>query len=213
MPTPDAPRRDTDRVKDRVTKITFDDEKVAMRTAASRRRAELAAAMPDANQALVAHADAVLALAGGGIMAGYLPIRSELSPLPLMRALVGAGCATAMPITPPPGNPLVFCRWAPGDPLVDGPYNTRQPPDDGNPVTPGLILAPMLAFDDAARRLGYGGGFYDRTLAKIRDGGHAVTAIGIAYDEQQTDRVPTGPHDMKLDGVLTPAGLRLVEGG
>jgi 5-formyltetrahydrofolate cyclo-ligase len=202
MPTPDAPRRDTDRVKDRVTKITFDDEKVAMRTAASRRRAELAAAMPDANQALVAHADAVLALAGGGIMAGYLPIRSELSPLPLMRALVGAGCATAMPITPPPGNPL-----------VDGPYNTRQPPDDGNPVTPGLILAPMLAFDDAARRLGYGGGFYDRTLAKIRDGGHAVTAIGIAYDEQRTDRVPTGPHDMKLDGVLTPAGLRLVEGG
>lgn len=212
MPTPDAPRH-ADRIKDRVTDITLDDEKAAMRSAASQRRAELAAAMPDVGQALAAHVDAVLKLCEGGIIAGYLPIRSELSPLPLMRALVDAGASTAMPLTPPPGNPLVFCRWAPGDPLVDGPYGTRQPPDDGDPVSPRLILAPMLAFDDAARRLGYGGGFYDRTLAAIRAEGRQVTVIGIAYDEQQTERVPTGPHDMKLDGALTPAGLRLVETG
>jgi 5-formyltetrahydrofolate cyclo-ligase len=196
-----------------VTDITLDDEKAAMRSAASQRRAELAAAMPDAGQALALHVDAVLKLCEGGIIAGYLPIRSELSPLPLMRALVDAGASTAMPLTPPPGNPLVFCSWAQGDPLVGGPYGTRQPPDDGDPVSPRLILAPMLAFDDAARRLGYGGGFYDRTLAAIRAEGRQVTVIGIAYDEQQTERVPTGPHDMKLDGALTPAGLRLVETG
>ena len=78
-------------------------------------------------------------------------------------------------------------------------------------IVPRLVLAPMLAFDDAAGRLGYGGGFYDRTLAGIRADGQAVTAIGIAFDGQQVASVPTGPYDMPLDGVLTPTGLRLME--
>ena len=189
------------------------DAKAALRQTAGKRRALLAREQADADTILAGHADAIAQLAEGGIVAGYLPIKSELSPLALVAALTAAGVPTAMPVTPPPGQPLIFHRWAAGDPLEDGPYGTRQPPTHLDVVIPRVVLAPMLAFDDAARRLGYGGGFYDRTLAKIRDGGHAVTAIGIAYDEQQTDRVPTGPHDMKLDGVLTPAGLRLVEGG
>ena len=75
-------------------------------------------------------------------------------------------------------------------------------------MTPDVILAPMLAFDDEGWRLGYGGGFYDRTLAALRAGGRRVAALGIAYDGQVVDKVPTGPFDMRLDGVLTPSGLR-----
>ena len=110
-------------------------------------------------------------------------------------------------------------RWRRVADMADG----STPPDAASGAVLQLRLANVLvehevadaeiALDDAARRLGYGGGFYDRTLAAIRAEGRQVTVIGIAYDEQQTERVPTGPHDMRLDGVLAPAGLRLVETG
>ena len=113
-----------------------------------------------------------------------------------------------MPETPEPGRPLVFRRWAPGDALVDGPYGTQQPSPTADILTPGVVLAPMLAFDAGCRRLGYGGGFYDRTLGGLRAAGSAVTAIGIAFDGQLVDKVPVGPYDIALDAVLTPSGLR-----
>ena len=113
-----------------------------------------------------------------------------------------------MPVTPEPGNPLLFRAWAPGAPLADGPYNTKQPPSDAAEMIPSVVLAPMLAFDSSCWRLGYGGGFYDRTLSGLRAAGRHVVALGIAYDGQFVDKVPTGPYDMRLDGVLTPSGLR-----
>ncbi len=187
------------------------DAKLEMRRNAAALRKQLAADFPGADAELAGHADAIIKLAGGGVVAGYLPIRSELSPLPLIAALAGCGVVTALPITPPAGNPLVFHQWATDDALQNGPYGTCQPLPNLPVVVPRLVLTPMLAFDDAARRLGYGGGFYDRTLAGIRAGGQAVTAIGIAFDGQQVPSVPTGPYDMPLDGVLTPTGLRLME--
>ena len=144
---------------------------------------------------------------GTGIYAAYLPIRSELSPLPLVAALTDLGIATALPVTPQSGNPLTFYRWAPGMRLVDGPYNTKQPPLSSESVIPDVILAPMLAFDAGCRRLGYGGGFYDRSIASLRDSGYEVVVIGIAFAGQQVDRVPTGPYDMALDAVWTPDGV------
>jgi len=187
--------------------------KAALRKEAARHRATLAAGDPDAADRLAAQAGIIAALAGdgqegAGIVAAYLPIRSELSPLPLVSALVAAGLGTAMPVTPEAGHPLRFRAWAPGDDLAEGPYNTQQPAASAPEVTPTVILAPMLAFDDAGWRLGYGGGFYDRTLAALRGGGHRVCALGIAYDGQHVAAVPTGPYDMRLDGVLTPSGLR-----
>ena len=140
-------------------------------------------------------------------MAAYLPIRSELSPLPLVAALTARGVVTAMPVTPEPENPLSFHQWALGDLLVDGPYKTRQPSADAPAVIPSLILAPMLAFDAACWRLGYGGGFYDRTLGGLRAAGRSVMAVGIAYAGQKVDHVPVGPYDMALDGVLTPSEM------
>ena len=187
--------------------------KAALRRQAASHRAALAARDPEAADRLAAQAGIIAALAGegqdhAGVVAAYLPIRSELSPLPLVAALVAAGIGTAMPVTPDPGHPLMFRTWAPGDDLAEGPYKTKQPQPRAPEVTPTVILAPMLAFDDDGWRLGYGGGFYDRTLGALRGAGHNVAAIGVAYDGQHVADVPTGPHDMPLDGVLTPSGLR-----
>ena len=201
--------------------------KSALRKQAGARRAGLVAEDPDAAVRLAAQSDIIADMARWdklaaderaaddrpAIVAAYLPIRSELSPLPLVDRLAARGIVTAMPETPAPGNALVFRRWAPGDDLVDGPYGTRQPSPVAPVVVPTVILAPMLAFDPACWRLGYGGGFYDRTLAGLRDDGLAVTAIGIAFDGQLVDKVPVGPFDVPLDAVLTPSGLRPAQAG
>lgn len=194
-------------------------EKAALRKHAGKTRAALAADDADAAGRLAAQAGIVAEIAmslsdspdNGGdapAIAAYLPIRSELSPLPLIEALAANGFATAMPVTPKPGNLLLFRAWAPGAPLANGPYNTKQPPSGSALVIPSVILAPMLAFDSSCWRLGYGGGFYDRTLSGLRAASRHVVALGIAYDGQLVDKVPTGPYDMRLDGVLTPSGLR-----
>lgn len=204
-------------------------EKTALRKTAAAARAATAAADPSAADRLAAQAPILVRIASqlihdapdrasdhpsdhapdrAPVIAAYLPIRSELSPMALVSALAAAGMVTAMPVTPSPGNPLSFRAWSPGDALADGPYNTKQPPPDWPDITPDVILAPMLAFDVSCWRLGYGGGFYDRTLAGIRGAGRSVVALGVAYDGQYVEAVPTGPYDMKLDGVLTPSGLR-----
>ena len=185
----------------------YADEKAALRKLAARNRMSLIGRNPSAADDLVDQLDTVLQRCGNGVYAAYLPIRSELSPLPLVAALVARGIVTAMPVTPKPGNPLAFYRWSPGMRLDDGPYNTKQPPKDGEYLVPDVILAPMLAFDAGCWRLGYGGGFYDRSIARLREAGHQVMAIGIAFAGQRVDKVPTGPYDMVLDAVWTPDGV------
>ena len=186
--------------------------KADLRKQAAARRTALMESDPDAPARLAAQADIIINIAQqdapAGSVAAYMPIRSELSPLPLVAALSAAGIPTAMPETPSPGNPLVFRQWALGDDVVDGPYGTSQPSPAAPIVTPRVILAPMLAFDASCWRLGYGGGFYDRTIAGMRGDGHVVTVIGIAFDGQLVDKVPVGPFDMPLDAVLTSSGLR-----
>ena len=186
--------------------------KAELRQQAAIARKALVNADPEAPARLAAQSDIIMRMVQDerptGVVAAYMPIRSELSPLRLVAALVAQGIVTAMPETPSPGHPLIFRRWAPGDDLVDGPYGTSQPSPAAPVMVPRVILAPMLAFDSACWRLGYGGGFYDRTLAGLRDAGQRVTAIGIAFDGQLVDKVPVGPFDMPLDAVLTPSGLR-----
>lgn len=186
--------------------------KAELRQQAAIARKALVNADPEAPARLAAQSDIIMRMVQDerptGVVAAYMPIRSELSPLRLVAALVAQGIVTAMPETPSPGHSLIFRRWAPGDDLVDGPYGTSQPSPAAPVMVPRVILAPMLAFDSACWRLGYGGGFYDRTLAGLRDAGQRVTAIGIAFDGQLVDKVPVGPFDMPLDAVLTPSGLR-----
>ena len=152
-------------------------------------------------------------LKDGAIVAGYWPIKTELDPRPLMTALRGIGLNTSLPATPTPGAPLIFHEWQDGDDVIAGMYGTSEPVSSAPVCYPELLLVPMLAFDDEGFRLGYGGGFYDRSLEELRAMGGAVYALGIAYDAQRVDEVPIGAHDAQLDGVLTGSGLFLPQKG
>ena len=134
----------------------------------------------------------------GAIIAGYWPMGDEMDPRPLMLALASRGHAIALPVTPPRGQPLAFRAWAPGAALSPGPMGTSEPVA-GEELRPDVVLVPLLAFDRAGRRLGYGGGYYDRTLATLP----GAKAIGIAYAGQEMAEVPAGPQDMRLPLIAT----------
>ena len=190
----------------------IDAAKAACRQQATLKRAKLANASPEAAITLAGHAAHLTSCFGRGVYAGYMPIHSELSPLVLLEHLVSLGCDLALPITPQAGQPLGFHRWEIGGLLDDGPYGTKQPPADNDKCTPDVILAPMLALDAEGWRLGYGGGFYDRTVAGLRRFGQRVTLIGIAYEGQKVEKIPVGPFDMPLDAVLSLAGMFELDG-
>lgn len=147
------------------------------------------------------------------VVSAYHPMRTELDPLPLLQSLAERGFATCLPVVGGRDSPLLFRAWSPGAPTVAAGFGTRQPPPDAAVAVPQLLLVPLLAFDRRGFRLGYGGGYYDRTLQALRalpgvgqEG--AVLAIGVAFDEQEVDAVPHLDYDQRLDGIVTPSGLR-----
>jgi 5-formyltetrahydrofolate cyclo-ligase len=154
------------------------------------------------------HGLALIATLGApGEVSGYHPIRDELSPVRLMEALLAAGWRLSLPVVTGKTSPLTFRRWAPGGALIEAGFGLRIPPGSAPSVTPSVLLVPLAAFDSSGFRIGYGGGYYDRTLAGFRAAGR-VTAIGIAYECQQVAAVPREPHDQRLDHILTPSGVR-----
>ncbi|MCA3285601.1 MAG: 5-formyltetrahydrofolate cyclo-ligase [Roseomonas sp.] len=138
----------------------------------------------------------------GAIIAGYWPMGDEMDPRPLMLALASRGHAMALPVTPPRGQPLAFRAWAPSAALRPGPLGTSEPVA-GEELRPDVLLVPLLAFDRAGRRLGYGGGYYDRTLAALP----GAKPIGIAYAAQEMAEVPAGPQDFHLRLIATEGGV------
>ncbi|NKC33554.1 5-formyltetrahydrofolate cyclo-ligase [Falsiroseomonas selenitidurans] len=139
----------------------------------------------------------------GAIVAGFWPMGAEIDIRPALAALHARGHRIALPVTPRRGNPLAFRQWQPGDTLARGPLGTSQPGPEAPPVVPDWLLVPLLAFDRAGHRLGYGGGYYDRTLAALP----GATAIGVAYAAQEVDEVPVGVDDAPLAAIATERGM------
>jgi 5-formyltetrahydrofolate cyclo-ligase len=167
------------------------DDKSALRAAMRKRRKAVHG--PAGALALAAQAKA-LPLPATGAIALYQAAGSEIDPAMLARALHEAGRSLCLPVTLAPEQPLIFRRWQPGDALAPDALGMEAPLADAPLVRPAVVLAPLVAFDPLGGRLGQGGGFYDRTLAALRaDGG--VVAIGLAYDEQQVERLDRGPFD------------------
>jgi 5-formyltetrahydrofolate cyclo-ligase len=179
--------------------------KAALRRAALARREELP---PDQRQAaglVVAERGLPIEVVPGAIVSGFSPMKSEISPLPLLRRLADAGLSLALPVVTGRGQPLVMRAWSFGAPLVSGVWGIREPPADAPELYPDILIVPLLAFDRRGYRLGYGGGYYDRTIARLRTM-KPVTAVGIAFSAQQIEDVPITPRDERLDLVLTEAG-------
>jgi 5-formyltetrahydrofolate cyclo-ligase len=163
-------------------------------------------AMPGAVRAAAAQAIAArpfpLALPAGGCVSGFMPLKSEISPIPLMRKLADAGVRLALPVVVGRGKLLVMRTFAFGDTLASGVWGIREPKPDAAEVFPDVLLVPLLAFDRRGNRIGYGGGYYDLTITALR-ARQPILAAGIAFAEQELIKVATGPRDARLDLVLT----------
>jgi 5-formyltetrahydrofolate cyclo-ligase len=142
----------------------------------------------------------------GLVVSVFWPIRDEPDTRPLLAALSEAGFRVALPVTPPRGEPLRFRAWSTGEPLQPGRFGTVEPPISAPECNPDLLFVPLAAFDRRGFRLGYGAGFYDGALARLRRL-KPVRAVGVAFAAQQVDVVPTEPHDQPLDALLTEGGL------
>ena len=154
------------------------------------------------------HGLELIARTQGSVISGYLPIRDELSPVPLLEALNAQDRILVLPVIETKWAPLIFRLWRPGDPLRNAGFGLREPLADRPLIPPDILLIPLAAFDSTGFRIGYGGGYYDRTLALYR-AERMVAAIGIAYDEQEVPSFMHSPHDQRLDYVITPAGVRI----
>ncbi len=180
--------------------------KAALRTEALARRATLdEPARKQVADQLVATIDA-LALAPGAVVSGFVPVRGEIDPMPLLEALSARGHPLALPAVVGPTE-LVFRRWRPGEALEAAGFGLRHPPPEAGLVDPDVLLVPLAAFDRRGHRIGYGRGYYDRALARLDAIGRR-RAIGVAFAVQEVPAVPDEPHDRRLDAVLTDEGFR-----
>ncbi len=169
----------------------------------ARQRAFAARANCDAawGEALAIHVVSDLLPPEGAAVSGYWPMDGEIDLRPLLETLYARGHQILLPETPPRGNPLIFRHWHPGAPMIRERFGTYRP--DGEVGVPDFLFMPLVAFDRAGRRLGYGGGYYDRTLAGLP----GARAIGCAFAAQELDEVPVAEYDARLDAVVTERGV------
>jgi 5-formyltetrahydrofolate cyclo-ligase len=181
---------------------TIDDLKAALRRDALARRDALPADMRAAAAQTIATQPFPIALPPGAIVSGFMPLKTEINPLPLMRALADAGAKFALPVVAGKGKPLIMRAFAFGDTLASGVWRIREPKPDAPEVFPDILLVPLLAFDRSGQRIGYGAGYYDMTITALR-ARKPVVAAGIAFAQQEVAQVPSTPRDARLDLVLT----------
>lgn len=174
-----------------------------MRKVLLARRTATAAQSGQAGEALRDVFTATLSLPGGAMVAGYLPMGDEIDVLPVLAALRACGHGIAVPVVVARGDPLAFRQWLPDDPLEDGPLGTKHPRGSAPAVEPAVLIVPLLGYDRHGYRLGYGGGFYDRTVAALRSNGE-ILAIGVGFAGQEVAHIPRGPQDEAMDWIVTP---------
>lgn len=180
----------------------IDKAKAALRTASLGRRQRLSDREAVASRGVLDNFIAGIDMPPGGVVSGYLPINGEIDVRPLLGVLAARGHPVALPVVTARRQPLVFRAWADGAPLEDGPFGTRHPEGAAATVAPDVLVMPLLAFDRSGGRLGYGGGYYDLTLAALRQA-KTVLAVGVAFSEQEVPDVPCDADDQPLDWVIT----------
>lgn len=188
------------------------EDKRALRAAAKSARAAAKLAAPDAPLRLAARFIKTVPVPAGSIVGGYWPIGDELDVLPLLGALREKGIALALPVVVGPGQPLTFRAWRPGDEMVPGAHGISVPLATAETLIPTLLIVPLLAFDREGWRLGYGAGYYDRTLEAFAGAGQPVTAVGVAYEAQEVPAVPHDDGDVRLTAVVTETAAHWLTG-
>ena len=179
-----------------------EDSKATLRREASTRRDALPAEARATAAEAIAARPFPLPTVAGSIVSGFMPLKSEINPLPLLRTLAGEGARLALPVVVGRGRSLIMREWKWGEPLSPGVWGIREPVPEAAEVEPDILLVPLLAFDRAGYRLGYGGGYYDLTIARLR-ARKAVIAIGLAFAVQEVSAVPATLRDARLGLVLT----------
>jgi 5-formyltetrahydrofolate cyclo-ligase len=185
-------------------------DKAALRKITGGRRDQLAAVAPDSAERFKHRFLETWKLSAGTVVSAFWPIRSELDTRPLIQALHDLGCVIALPVVKARLTALEFRQWTPDTRLDVGQFGVSTPPADAAVLEPDWLLVPLLAFDARGYRLGYGGGFYDITLADLR-ARKKIFAIGAAYDGQEIAAVPRDANDARLDAILTEQRVLIME--
>jgi 5-formyltetrahydrofolate cyclo-ligase len=191
---------------------TIRNEKARLRLEMRQRRSPIiATGGADLSERLASQSLDFAGVQRGTIVSAFSSMPDELDTGPLLLRLHAQGMRLCLPVMQGRGKPLLFRAWSPGDQMKAATWGIREPTDDKPPLEPQVVLTPLLAFDRHGWRLGYGGGFFDRTLRVLRDAG-SVVAVGLGLDELKVDAVPHLDYDERLDWVLTPSGpLRCLE--
>lgn len=176
-----------------------------IRAMAARSRAR-AAAGPDAGERIAAAFLESVPVPPDAVVAGYWARGDEADLMPLLSILAARGVACALPVVVGRDRPLAFRAWEPELALVAGRFGIPEPPAAAPEVRPDIVLVPLLAFDRAGHRLGSGGGYYDRTLAALREAG-GVVAVGVGFAAQEVACLPAELHDQRLDWLVTENGV------
>lgn len=182
----------------------FSSPKSILRLRMKGERRAAACARPDAAVHAARNFIASIAIPEGAVAALYHPIKDELDTAPLAAALYEKGARLALPVVAARNTPLAFHAWSPGAALLKGAHGAMTPDPESPALEPDIVVAPLLAFTRDGGRLGYGGGYYDRTLEALRKD-KSVTAVGYAYAAQEVDALPLSPLDQRLDWIVTEA--------
>jgi 5-formyltetrahydrofolate cyclo-ligase len=185
-----------------ISTTRVEDLKAVLRQEATALRDVLPADARKAAAEAIAARKFPLAITPDTIVSGFMPLKSEINPLPLLQKLAKAGAQLALPAIAGRGKPLIMRGWEFGAQLDRGQWGIREPKPDAPEVEPDILLVPLLAFDRKGFRIGYGAGYYDMTIHRLRTL-KPVIAVGIAFAAQQVPKIPTTPRDERLDLVLT----------